>query len=97
MADVELLDRVISSAPQVKAASLRSVRLGKVNALLANMDSDTRQAFDAALAKLAAAGATIVDVDMPKLMELNGAISFPVALYEAHDDLVAYRAAQAPV
>ena len=27
---------------------------------------------------------------MPGLMDLNGAISFPVALYEAYDDMVAY-------
>ena len=29
---------------------------------------------------------------MPKLMELNGAVGFPLALYEAHDDMVAYLA-----
>ena len=29
---------------------------------------------------------------MPKLAELNGAVSFPVALYEAYDDMVAYLA-----
>ena len=27
---------------------------------------------------------------MPKLAELNGAVGFPVALYEAHDDMVKY-------
>jgi indoleacetamide hydrolase len=27
---------------------------------------------------------------MPKLMELNGQVGFPVALYEAYDDMVAY-------
>ena len=90
MTDVELLDRVISGASAVKAAPLKGVRLGRVKALLANLDADTQQAFDAALAKLQAAGVTIVDVDMPKLMDLNGAVSFPVALYEAYDDMVAY-------
>jgi indoleacetamide hydrolase len=54
------------------------------------MDADTQAAFDAALAKLGGAGATIVDVEMPQLMETNGAVSFPVALYEAHDDMVKY-------
>jgi mandelamide amidase len=58
--------------------------------LLANLDADTKQAFDAALAKLQAAGVTIVDVEMPGLMELNAAVSFPVAIYEAYDDMVAY-------
>lgn len=90
MADVELLDRVITGAAAVKPASLKGVRLGRVKELLANMDMDTQAVFDAAIAKLVAAGVTMVDVEMPKLMELNGAVGFPVALYEAHDDMVAY-------
>src|SRR5204862_7563804 len=28
--------------------------------------------------------------EMPKLAELNGEIGFPLALYEAYDDMVAY-------
>ena len=44
----------------------------------------------AALAKMKGAGVTVVEVDMPKLAELNGAVGFPVALYEAHDDMVKY-------
>ena len=52
------------------------------------MDADTKGAFDAALKKLQDAGVTVVDVEMPKLMELNGAVGFPLALYEAYDDVV---------
>ena len=65
MADVELMDRVIAGAPPVRAADLRAVRLGIAQPFLANLDADTRAAFDAALAKLRAAGVTIVDVPMP--------------------------------
>lgn len=90
MADIELLDRVISGAPRTGPADLKGVRLGLVKELQANMDADTQGAFDAALAKLRAAGVSVVDVEMPKLMELNGAVGFPVALYEAHDDMVKY-------
>ena len=89
MSDVELMHRVIVGGPRVRAADPARLRLGLEKALLANMDADTQAAFDAALVKLKAAGVTLVEVDMPKLMELNGAISFPVALYEAHDDGVA--------
>ena len=92
MVDVELLDRVITGAPRAKAASLKGVRLGTVKAMLANMDADTQAVFDAALAKLKGAGVVIVELDAPKLAELNGAVSFPVALYEAYDDMVAYLA-----
>ncbi|SCK40847.1 mandelamide amidase [Variovorax sp. HW608] len=92
VADVALLDRVIAGGTAVKPASLKRVRLGVVQAFYANLDADTRAAVDAALAKLRAAGVTLVDVDMPKLTELNGAVGFPVALYEAHDDIGAYLA-----
>ena len=92
MADVELMDRVIERAAPVRAADLRSVRLGIAQPFLANLDADTRAAFDAALAKLRAAGVTVVDVQMPNLMELNGNVGFPVALYEAYDDVRAYLA-----
>jgi Asp-tRNA(Asn)/Glu-tRNA(Gln) amidotransferase A subunit family amidase len=90
MADVELLDRVIARGAAVKAGDLKRVRLGLVKPLLANMDADTQAAFDAALAQLKGAGVTLVDVEMPKLMELNGAVGFPLALYEAYDDVVKY-------
>jgi indoleacetamide hydrolase len=90
MADIELLDRVITGAPAVTVADLKGVRLGLVKELLSNMDADTQEVFDAAIEKLRSAGATVEEVEMPALTELNGAISFPVVLYEAYDDLVAY-------
>ncbi len=90
VADVELLDRVISGARPVKAAPLRRVRLGLVKEFLAHMDDDTQRVFQAALTRLKAEGVTLVEVSMPLLPDLNNAISFPVALYEAHDDMVAY-------
>jgi mandelamide amidase len=92
MGDVELLDRVVTGAPAVTAVSLAGVRLGVVADFLANLDSETRAAFDAAAARLRAAGVTLVDVTMPGLAELNANVSFPVALYEGYDDLAAYLA-----
>jgi Asp-tRNA(Asn)/Glu-tRNA(Gln) amidotransferase A subunit family amidase len=32
----------------------------------------------------------VIDIEMLKLGELNGKVAFPVALYEAYDDMVAY-------
>src|SRR5205823_14931587 len=55
-----------------------------------NLDGDTETAFRAAIDKLKSAGVTVVDVEMPKLGELNGQVGFPLALYEAYDDMVAY-------
>jgi indoleacetamide hydrolase len=90
MADVELLDRIITGSPAARPVPLKGVRLGLVKEMLANMDADTQGAFDAARARLKEAGVVFVDVEMPKLMELNGAVGFPLALYEAYDDVVAY-------
>ncbi|MBX3660374.1 MAG: indoleacetamide hydrolase [Ramlibacter sp.] len=92
MADVELMDRVVTGAPPSVAADLKAVRLGVNAAFLAHLDADTRGAWEAVLPKLRAAGVTLVPVDMPRLMDINGAVGFPVALYEAHDDLSAYLA-----
>lgn len=92
MADVELMDRVVTSAAAVAPADLRGVRLGRVAAFEANLDADTRAAFDAALVRLRGAGVTVVDVAMPGLQDLNAAVGFPLALYEAYDDMVAYLA-----
>jgi len=92
MADVELLDRVITDTPAATPVDLKTVRLGMVPSMLDNLDADTRDAFEKAMGKLKAAGVTVADLAMPQLKELNGRVSFPVAFYEAYDDLVAYLA-----
>ena len=88
--DVALLDRVIAGGGALGPADLKGVRVGVVAATLANLDDDTKAAFAAARHKMAASGVTVLDVDMPNLVELNGKVSFPVAIYEANDDMVAY-------
>ena len=90
MRDVELLDRVITGDSATRAADLKKLRVGVFAPTLANLDADTQAAFDMALKKMKEAGVTIVDVEIPGLLELNGQIGFPVALYEAYDDMVAY-------
>lgn len=90
MTDVAALDRVIAGGPAIVAADLKQVRIGVVKSMLANLDGDTEAAFRAAIDKLKAQGATVVDIEMPELAELNGKVSFPVAIYEANDDMVAY-------
>src|ERR1700730_15242784 len=90
IADVTILDRAIAGGGAVASAHPKEVRIGVVKAMLANLDGDTEAAFRAGLEKLKSAGVTVVDVEMPKLAELNGQVGFPVALYEAYDDMVAY-------
>lgn len=90
MADVELLDRVIAGRDAIQPADLKQVRIGIVKAMLTNLDADTEAAFSAAFAQMTAQGVTLAEIEMPGLAELNGQVSFPVALYEAYDDMVAY-------
>lgn len=90
IADVALLDRVIAGGEAIAPADLKQVRIGIVKSMLTNLDADTEAAFHAAITKMEAQGITIVEIEMPQLAELNGQVSFPVALYEAYDDMVAY-------
>ena len=46
------------------------MRLGVAAPFLANLDADTRSAFEGALAKLRAAGVTVLEVQLPELMAL---------------------------
>jgi mandelamide amidase len=91
VADVALLDSVITGRRVPSPASLGGVKLGVYRAyFFKDLDADTRAVTETALEKLRQAGVTIVEVDMPDLQKLNDAASFPVALYEAYDDLRAY-------
>ena len=93
VADVALLDSVETGRRMPAPAALSGVKLGVYRAYyFKDLDADTRAVTDAALDKLRQAGVTIVEVDMPELQKLNDAASFPVALYEAYDDLAAYLA-----
>jgi indoleacetamide hydrolase len=90
MQDVALLDRLITGGAMPVPVTLRGLRLGVVKDFYANLDADTQAAMDNALAKMKQAGVRLVNVEMPKLGELNGAVGFPLALYEAFDDMNAY-------
>lgn len=90
IADVALLDRTIAGGVAVTPAEPKQVRIGIVKSMLTNLDGDTETAFRAAIDKLKSQGVTVVDVEMAKLDELNGQVGFPLALYEAYDDMVAY-------
>ncbi|MBR0712632.1 indoleacetamide hydrolase [Bradyrhizobium liaoningense] len=90
MTDVAALDRVIAGGGAIAPADLKQVRLGVEKSMLANLDGDTDAAFRAAIDRLKSQGVTVIDIEMPQLAETNGKVSFPVAIYEANDDMVAY-------
>ncbi len=94
--DLALADRVITGSPLPRPAALGALRLGLAQPLVADLDEDTRLAFDAALAHLRAAGVTLVEVALPQLPALSDAIGFAVALYEARAGMVAYLVQHCP-
>jgi mandelamide amidase len=90
--DLVLLDNVITGATnKVAPARLKGMRIGVHRAyFFKGLDTETEKLTLAALDKMKAAGAEIVEVEMPALAELNNKISFPVALFEANVDLARY-------
>ena len=90
--DLVLLDNVITGARnKVAPARLKGMRIGVHRAyFFKGLDAETEKLTLAALDKMKAAGAEIVEVDMPALAELNNKISFPVALFEGNVDLARY-------
>ena len=93
VADVALLDSVITGGRPPAPAPVSGVRLGVYRGyFFKDLDVDTRAVMEASFEKLRRVGITIVDVEMPDLQKTNDAASFPVALYEAYDDLKAYLA-----
>ena len=90
VADVALLDSVITGSPMPSAVSLRGKRLGIPESFWAGLDSELEVVAKAAREKLASAGVELVEADLPGWSELNAKISFPIALHEPIADIPAY-------
>ena len=93
VADVALLDAVITGTPVASAVALQGLRIGVPASFWAGLDTQLAAVMAAARAKLAAAGVVFVDVDLPGLAALNNNVSFQLALHEPIADIPAYLAA----
>jgi mandelamide amidase len=97
VADVALLDAAITRDVPVTTADLKGVRIGVVrDYFFQHMGADTATVMNNTLAKLTAAGAIIVEADMPNLKKLDDACGFPIVIKEAYDDMVAFLAKYKP-
>jgi len=90
VADVALLDSVITRSALAVAEPLRGKRFGIPASFWGGLDRDVENAMKAARQKLEDAGAVFVDADIAGLFEQNAKVSFPVALHEPIADIPAW-------
>ena len=91
VADLILLDGVITGTETtLEPVPANQIRMGMPMAFNGGVDPETARLMEAAVAKMKDAGIEIVDTDLPTVMDLNGKVGFPVALYEAKIALADY-------
>ena len=90
MADVELLDRVLTQSDPVTPPPLTRIRLGVVKDFMRDLDADTEAAITAAFKRLQGAGVTMVELDVPDFFRLYQATGPVIVSYECYDDLSSY-------
>lgn len=93
VADVALLDAVISGRDLPAPIGLKGLRIGLPASLWAGLDAPVAAVMQAVRTKLAGAGVVLVEADLPGLMALNDQLSFQIALHEPIADIPAYLAA----
>ncbi|WP_321886374.1 indoleacetamide hydrolase [Paraburkholderia bannensis] len=98
VADVALLDGVITGMGPLAKAPIANLRVGLPAPFWSELEAATEDVARAALAKLAAAGVTFVPVEMSDIFTLNDRVSMAIALHEPIEDLQAWLSAnQTPV
>ncbi len=98
VADIALLDAVITGGAVPTAKTLKGLKIGIPAAFWTDLDDGVKTVADAAKKKLADTGVVFVDADLTGIMALNDAISFPIALHEPIAAIPAYLTANnAPV
>lgn len=96
MADLALLDAVITDDFSLPSIQLKELRLGLPEEFWQNMDDDTADLMAQTLDTLRAHGVTLVDVGHSGLMELNEPVGFPVVVAEAYTCMNQYLARYHP-
>jgi Asp-tRNA(Asn)/Glu-tRNA(Gln) amidotransferase A subunit family amidase len=98
VADIALLDGVVTGAGPLPDVALSSLRIGLPAPLWDGLEDALEDVVRAALTQLETAGVTFVPVEMDELLDLNDKVAAAVAIHEAHDDLPAWLVANnAPV
>jgi indoleacetamide hydrolase len=93
VADIALLDSVVTGRARAAPIGLRGLRIGTPASFWVGLENQVTAVMSVARTKLAAAGVVFVDVDTTGLAALNDLVSFQVALHEPIADIPAYLAA----
>lgn len=93
VADIALLDSVVTGRARAAPIGLRGLRIGTPASFWAGLENQVATVMSAARARLVAAGVVFVDVEPAGLAALNDQVSFQVALHEPIADIPAYLAA----
>ena len=93
VADLVLFDTVVAGAVEpLPEVPLRGVRLGIDRSFYAGLDPEVEQITSAALKKLEAAGAVLVEMPVPELSRLIGLTTAQVQLHDVAPSLIRYLA-----
>jgi mandelamide amidase len=90
VADVALLDSIVTGTVMASAIELHGKRFGVPPSMWSGLDNGLKDVVDAARKKLTDAGAELIDKDIDGLFDLNARLSFPIALHEPIEDIPAY-------
>ncbi len=90
VADVALLDSIITGTVMASAIDLRGKRFGVPPSMWSGLDNSLHEVVDAARKKLTDAGVELIDAEIDGLADLNAKLSFPIALHEPIADIPAY-------
>ena len=92
VADIQLIDQAAMNTDKTEPLTdLTGIRLGVAREYFYdNLDGEVAKATDDALKLLKDLGAEIVEVGIVGLAELNDAVSLPICLYEAIEDMTDY-------
>lgn len=90
VAEITLLDSIISDRPRVQAAKLQGIRVGVPPVLWSGLDKELEKIVIQAQKTLQKAGVILVKDDIPNLLQLDSTIGLPIALHEPLTDIPAY-------
>ncbi|WP_144141516.1 indoleacetamide hydrolase [Paraburkholderia sp. BCC1884] len=98
VADIALLDGVITGDHALPTLALNGLRIGLPDPLWEGLERQVKDVARAALKRLDAAGVVFVPLPMSELEQLNGMVGGPIAIHEPREDVLAWLVANdAPV